>query len=167
MAKKPPITHQRLKEVLHYDPETGIFTWLMFRGGKATAGIRAGRTHYRGYRYIKVKQVAYAEHRLAWLYMIGKMPADQIDHINGDKADNRFSNLREATNSQNHMNRPVRSDSRSQAKGVKWLPANKKWTARIQVGNKRIYLGFFTTMEEAAEAYRRGAEKYFGEFARV
>lgn len=144
------LTVQRLKELLHYDADTGQFTGLRANGRKHE---RVG-TGNRGYLVICVDQKRYKAHRLAWLYVHGEWPNDQIDHINGDRADNRISNLRAATNSQNKQNlRKARSDSRSGLIGAMWDGRSNKWRANILVDGKRKYLGYFEQAEQAHAVY--------------
>jgi hypothetical protein len=157
------ITHVQLLELAHYDPESGHFTWIKPRP-KIRVGARAGYLHYRGYRAIEIYARAYAEHRLAWLYVYGTWPKDQIDHINRERSDNRISNLREATNGQNRAN--SKHMSRHGCKGIAfhgWLKENP-WEARITVNKKSIYLGCFPTKYAAHQAYAEAGKKYFGEY---
>ena len=98
------LTHERLLSLLHYDPETGIWTWLSNRGGTARKGSRAGAIDTYGYRQIKVDCVGYLSARLAWFYVKGEWPAVEIDHENRVRADDRWSNLREATRLENMAN---------------------------------------------------------------
>ena len=97
---KADLTAQRLREALHYDPETGVFTWATAVSSKTVPGARAGNQHIAGYFRIRLDGYSYKAHRLAWLYMTGAWPAECIDHINRNNSDNRFSILREATHKQ-------------------------------------------------------------------
>ncbi|WVS23993.1 hypothetical protein QkW1_70 [Ralstonia phage QkW1] len=155
------LTQQRLKELLNYDPETGEFTWRFNRKG-VLAGCRAGTISY-GYVSIRIDGVRLMAHRLAWLYMTGKWPADVIDHINLDKADNRFFNLHEATIQQNLVNQ--RGRSVSGLKGV--VKVKGRWRAVIHRDGKTRHIGYFDTAEGAHEAYAAEANKLHGEFARA
>lgn len=158
------INHDELLEMLHYNPNTGIFTWAKKRQ-KIKAGSVAGSLHKSGYMHIEVKQKGYAAHRLAWFYMTGEWPKEQIDHINRNKSDNRFGNLREATNSQNRSN--TEKTNKHGLKGVchkKWLK-QKPWQAQITHHKKVIYLGCYSTPEEAHQAYKDAAIKLHGVFA--
>ena len=146
------LTAERLREVLHYDPETGVFTWRV-RAGHAKIGDVAGGYDGRGYRVIGVDGALYRAHRLAWLYTTGAWPADQIDHINGARDDNRFANLREATHRENGQNRTAHPFNTSGHPGVCWHKAAQKWMAQIRTSQKHRYLGLFSTPEEAAAAY--------------
>ena len=144
------LTVQRLKELYHYDANTGQFTRLLAKGRWRD---RVGSINL-GYLNIKIDHKHYKVHRLAWLYVHGEWPNDQIDHINGDRADNRISNLRAATRSQNKQNaRKARSDSRSGLIGAMWDTKNNKWVSRIMVDGKRKYLGLFDEAEQAHAVY--------------
>lgn len=158
------LTAELLRQVLAYDPQTGIFTQRIDRRG-VRAGQRAGWQMLNGYVGIAVLGKQYYGHRLAWLYVRGTWPATQIDHRNRDRADNRFANLREATNGQNQMNIGKKPGT-SQFKGVSWQAQIKRWQAHIQVDGRSIYLGVRKTEEEAHKLYVQSAQKYFGEFAR-
>ena len=110
---------------------------------------------------------SYSAHRLAWLWMTGAWPKSDIDHINRDKSDNRFSNLREATKSENKANVGRYANNTSGHKGVHWNAKNQKWMAQIMVRRKRIYLGLHLDLADAASSYASAASKYFGEYARA
>lgn len=156
------ITQEQLKEVLNYDPETGLFTWIKKRGHKKnTAGGKR-----LGYISIGVGFRLYQAHRLAWLYMTGEWPKF-LDHIDGDRSNNRFSNLRIATASQNAANAKRSATNTSGFKGVTWHKGAKKWMAQIVVREERKYLGLFDRVEDAHQAYVSAAREGFGEFARA
>lgn len=160
------LTLEKLRSLLEYSPETGEFRWLASRY-RITAGDVAGSINNRDYRYIKIDGRSYSAHRLAWFYMTGEWPAEEIDHINLIKDDNRWENLREASHSQNSMNRATRRDCAAGAKGVKWDKKSRKWVAEITITGRPIYLGTFGTISEAAAAYAVASEKYHGEFGRT
>lgn len=160
---RKPLTQERLKEVLHYDPETGVFTSLKWRGGVSQPGVVCGCVQPHGYVRISVDGKPYYAHRLAWFYMTGRWPTHTIDHINRDRADNKIANLREATHRQQRGNTRLRKDNKSGFKGVSFSCVMKKW--HTQIGTRTV--GFYTTKEEAAEAYRVAAIVEYGEFARV
>jgi hypothetical protein len=144
------MTAQRLKELFHYDADTGQFTRFRAKGRWPD---RVGAIRF-GYLIIKIDYKLYRAHRLAWLYVHGEWPSDQIDHINGDRADNRISNLRAATNSQNKQNaRKARSDSRSGLIGAMWESQKNKWRAVILVDGKKKHLGYFDQAEQAHAVY--------------
>lgn len=158
------INQQFLRERLDYELLTGAWTW---RAGhqKVRIGDVAGSTDTRGHRQIRLCGKLYAAHRLAWLWMTGCWPWHEIDHINGKRADNRWSNLREATHSQNSANRSLRADNKCGLKGVSWHPQRRKYVASIFVNNKQIYLGSFDSRYKAASWYHAFALLAFGEFA--
>ncbi len=145
-----------------YDPMTGSFH---FRGGLKDGKIGGRADGGKGYWRISISGKNYAAHRLAWLYVHGRWPSDQIDHINGDKSDNRIANLREASASQNTMNQGLRKDNSTGFKGVYEDKRTGRFRARITVGGKPKNLGFYATVEDAAAA-RRSAKHLCGEFAR-
>lgn len=163
----PTFTADYLREVLDYDPSTGIFIWSKspLRGGAITGRV-AGKVEAFGYRRIKMKGVLYAAHRLAWMYVYGEWPPLQLDHINRQRDDNRISNLRMATASQNAANRArPKANATSRFKGVTWHKGCAKWQSLITHNGKSIYLGLYESEEEAARAYRDEAARRFGEFS--
>jgi hypothetical protein len=167
LQNEAALTQARLKELLHYDPETGIFTNLVYRGNKAYAGTRAGTDKGNGYRGITIDQRRYKEQRLAFLYMTGEWPPHDVDHRNLDGSANGWGNLRPATRSQNQANKPKMSKPRtSRFKGVHWLKLERKWCAKMKVHGRNIYIGRFRDEELAARAYDAAAIAAFGEFAR-
>jgi hypothetical protein len=159
------LTQERLKELLTYNPETGVFTRNFAKGNRA-AGSVTGCLN-KGYLRTTCDKHPYANHRLAWLYVHGVMPELDVDHINRDKSDNRICNLRLATASQNQFNAGPRSDSTTGIKGVSWVKAIKKFKAAICVRGERTILGYFPTVVEAAAAYARAADRLHGDFARA
>jgi hypothetical protein len=156
-GEKPVLTQAKLKEYFDYDPETGVFTKIK-KPRRVTKRASSG-----GYLRIQIVKTTYAAHRLAWLYMTGEMPDGQIDHIDQDKLNNRFSNLRLATESQNSCNR--RGKGAIAAKGVTRHKRDRKYAARIKVNGKEICVGRFDSVDEAAHAYNKAAILYHGEFA--
>jgi hypothetical protein len=166
MAKKyrNSITLERLKQALSYDPSTGLFTCLITRG-RRLAGDITGTLNQHGYVLICIDGVTYSAHRLAWFYVTGCWPEDDIDHKDLQKNNNKFCNLRPATKSQNGANtKPL---GKSGVKGVSWSKSNKRWHAKIKVNQKTIDLGRFIHKHDAAQAYADAAVKFFGEFART
>ncbi len=155
------LTQQQLKEVLLYDPETGLFKWAKNRH-RVNKGDIAGSLAY-GYVSIKLYGEKYMAHRLAFLYITGKWPKEEVDHINCTRNDNRWINLREATRFENMRNVEMKFTNKTGFKGVS--KSNNKWLARIRVLGKFIHLGVFNTPEEANEAYIHAANKHFGEFS--
>lgn len=159
------LTVDRLRELLDYDPETGVFVWRVDKG-RSKKGKAAGYIDRRGYRKITIDGAVYAAHRLAWFYVHGEWPGE-LDHINLNKVDNRIDNLREATRTQNYANRPALRISASGVKGVSWHKKTGKWVAQISASHRKYHLGLFETKGEAAKAYEEAARRHFGEFARV
>lgn len=154
------LTQERLKELLDYDPETGVFTWKVYRGGRIKKGENAGWFNDEKYKHIKIDGKQYKAHRLAWLYVYGQLPVKDIDHINRDRADNRIRNLREVSNQQNSWNQRVGKNNTSGYTGVTWYKRINKWGAYIKVNYKRIHLGFYSTPEEANAAYVRAKAEH-------
>jgi hypothetical protein len=163
------LLHQRLLDVLDYNPETGAFVWKIQLSSKGKLGSVAGAFHIEGYRVIKIDGVLFRAHRLAWFYVYATWPR-QLDHKDGNRNNNCIANLREATTSENAANSKRHTDNKSGFKGVKYR-LNKsgihRWTAMIGVGQgRKVTIGIFDTGEEASAAYLEAAKKYFGEFAR-
>lgn len=154
------LTQSLLREYLQYDTGAGEFIWLQ---GPYTGKV-AGTVNSEGYISICLRRKIYRAHRLAWLYMTGAWPEATVDHINRDRSDNRWANLRQATPSQQNRNRPVLPANRAGLKGV-IAHKNGRFYARITVNGKREYSGGFQTAEEAHAAYVARSEQLFGEFA--
>lgn len=149
---KPELTAERLRELLHYEPETGIFTWLVSNGKRAKVGAIAGTTTSDGYVAIGIGRAQYQAHRLAWLYMTGEWPPHMIDHENTIRTANWWKNLRLATNAQNMQNlRKALPNNKCGMLGVS--QRNTTFSAQIKVGGKKHYLGSFDTPELAHAAY--------------
>lgn len=161
------ITADDLRGLLDYDSHTGIFTWRTSPSRNIKIGDVAGGVQNRGYCRIRIHRRDYLAHRLAWLHVYGKWPPSEIDHSNGDKTDNRISNLRVATHSQNLANIRPHRDNACGVKGVRWHKRDRKWVAQIRVAGRERHLGNFECLRDAAEAYERAAIKYFQHFARV
>lgn len=160
------LTAELLRQLIDYDPETGVITWRP-RKEKSRhdrmwntrfAFKVAGTTDTNGYLCVSFRCVKHRAHRLAWLYVHGRWPADQLDHINRDRADNRLANLRECTGAENHQNRGVRAKSGVQ--GVRWHKQGQKWQARIRINGREVYLGLHETVEAASQAYQEAKGKY-------
>lgn len=145
------ITYERLREVLDYDEETGVFTWKV-RNGFKMSGMEAGTINHDGYKRIAIDKRHYMAHRLAWLYIHGYFPEHEIDHIDRDPSNNKINNLRESSRSCNCSNRNVRSDSSSGVTGVLFRKDNGMWTSNIVILGKRTHLGQFKTKLNAAKA---------------
>lgn len=151
---KQELTAARLRELLHYDPETGVFTWRV-NTSNVKAGAIANSVHTNGYIRFGVDGAKRYAHRLAWLYVHGEMPAHQIDHINGNRRDNRITNLRDVTRGVNMENqRRARSNNMSSGLlGVSWNKAACKWSASIMVARRNLYLGLYSEKGDAYAAY--------------
>lgn len=148
------LTQERLKELLHYNPETGILVWISNSGsrGNYNAGAVAGGKHKCGYLHTHIDRKAYLIHRLAWLYVYGHFPPHHIDHINGVRCDNRISNLRLATESENAQNR--RLPQKNNKIGMIGVSKHRgRYRASISMNKKWHFLGSFDTSEEASKAY--------------
>jgi len=157
------INQAELKRLVRYSPDNGVFTWLLDRSDKVKAGgIAGGASKSSGYKRICIDYKLYPQHRLAFLYMEGDFPPCLVDHINGDRSDNRWCNLRRADDVQNAQNKGVRSDNTSGHIGV-WKPKGRdKWVA--QLCGKHI--GYCATEAEAVKTYETAATKLYGAFYR-
>lgn len=151
--KREDLTQEELKEHLHYDPDTGIFTRLISMSNSVQVGDIAGHTDKTtGYNRIFISNFSYRSHRLAWLYMYGKFPANFIDHIDGDRVNNKIVNLRQVSNQENSYNhRKCNSNNSNGFLGV--FKCGNKFRACIVVNQQKIHLGSFNTPEEAHQAY--------------
>jgi HNH endonuclease/AP2 domain len=150
---------------LSYNKDTGHLTWIGRTGPRDMTGQRAGTQKKDGYRYVRFKNHMILEHRLCWLIVMGELPY-QIDHINQVKSDNRFCNLRAASNYQNSMNKTRQSNNTTGFKGVSFHKQSNKYAAKICLNGKRQSLGYFTTAEQAHQAYIKASTELHGEFAR-
>lgn len=169
-----------LKRLLRYEPDTGLLFWLgrdrcFFPTQRAASSWAArfegkeafARVSEYGYRVGTIFDRHYMAHRVIWAIMTGLWPEHQIDHINCDRADNRFCNLREATRSQNHCNRTLSVRSTTGVKGVCWDASRGKWMAHISLGGRFHNLGRFDDINAAAAAYAAASSNLHGEFGRV
>ena len=158
--KKEMITPERLREVLSYDPETGVFVWRVhLKKSRMKIGERAGHKKSIGYRYIGICGYEYLEHRLAWLYVYGEWPEYEIDHRNRVRSDNRILNIRQATKAENGQNQKLRSTNTSGTTGVSWSKLHLKWVAYIMVDNKHKHLGLFNDIDDAKAAHLNAKRK--------
>jgi branched-subunit amino acid aminotransferase/4-amino-4-deoxychorismate lyase len=159
---KPIITQEYLKSQLHYNPETGIFNWIVRR-----SGIRwnkpAGHLHSSGYVNINLLGTKWRANQLAFLYMTGRL-VKITDHINRIKNDNRWLNLRECNTAENMQNTIKHKNNTSGFKGVDFVKSKQQWRARCRAYGKRFNLGLFETAELAHECYKEFAKKHHGEF---
>jgi hypothetical protein len=168
MSGKPrpvgDITQQSLREILDYDRDTGAFRWRVFRTGSAAPGDEAGTINSEGYRRIQIEGVMYQASHLAWLYETGEWPLEQVDHENRNQSDDRYDNLRLASQTLNKANSGVYKNNKLGVKGVR-LHRNGQYEARLRVRGKLQYLGCYRTLDEAKAAYDRASVAAFGEFA--
>ena len=163
--KNSSITLSRLKELLIYNLDSGLFRVKQGGKGRRKPGTIAGWISSQGYRKIQLDGITYSAHRLVWFYVHGEWPKDQLDHEHGQRADNRILELREATNGQNKANARLHRNSTSGFKGVSLQKDCQKWRARIQKNGKKASLGLFDTAIEAHQAYCDAAAKQYGKFA--
>ena len=155
------ITQEELKLIVFYDEQNGIF--IKNKTNKIMGSIDIST----GYIRIQIKKVRYAAHRLAWLYMYGYMPKEQVDHINGNRSDNRICNLREANASQNSLNRKTLESTISNIKNVNLHKETGKWRVRCTINKIRKDFGLFDSLEFAELVAKEVMEKYYGKFAKI
>lgn len=160
------LTVEQLREILNFNPETGLFTWKRPRR-RCKVGDVAGSPHAMGYLQIGVAQQKFLVHRLAWFYVHGVWPPEQIDHIDGNRTNNAISNLRLASRSDNQCNRGVSRNNTTGRKGVRFEARKGLWRAEIQYRGERKWLGYFDNAEDASVAYQTAARELFGEFRRT
>jgi hypothetical protein len=157
---------ERVRELFDYNSKSGVFTWKMRTSNRIRIGDRTGCTSTTdGYVYIRADGKLYQAHRLAWVWVHGEPPAQFIDHINGDRVDNRIDNLREATRAQNCHNKRMSRVCASGVKGVCLHQKTGKWRAQIHANGKQHFLGLFDTVEAAAVAAKEGRERIHKEFS--
>lgn len=174
-SKPPSFTAEQLRQMIEYCPDTGVFTWRvssLFSNSRNAqfGGKRAGSLEDQGYWIIGLNGRWYKAHLLAWFYMTGEWPAEQIDHRDTVRSNNVWTNLRPATNQQNQFNKGPNRNNRSGFKGV-FLATNpvrnKPWMAKIHAQGKNRHLGYFHTAQEANTAYLQAAQELAGVFARA
>lgn len=158
------ISREKLKELLSYDEKTGIFIWKIANTRRIHVGDEAGRIK-EGYIKIGINNKEYYAHRLAWLYIYGDWPNKFIDHINGNRSDNRIENLREVTQAENVRNSKMPKTNTSGIKGVRWNKKDGKWRAQCGIGGKMIYVGQYDSISEAKESVMRFREEHHKQFA--
>ena len=183
MAEQSVITADYIRSILSYDPEAGEFHWTTRTQAMFSAIPERSAEHMcanwnsrfaakiascqfgKGYLGVVVNGRRYAAHRLAWLYMTGNWPVADIDHIDRDRANNKFANLREATRSQNLANTPHKANNLCGIKGVSFDGRRNRYRARIRVDGNECFLGYFDSLECAAAAYAKATKELHGEFA--
>ena len=155
------ITQKELKELVNYDLDTGLFTWRFGRVGAKKGATCGSKNKVKGYIEVMLMRKSYLLHRLAFLYIKGFMPVDEIDHINHIKDDNRWCNLRDVKHLDNQKNRSIFKNNKSGITGVSWCKKTEKWYASIQVNRKSLNLGYYDDLDEAIKA-REDANKKYG-----
>lgn len=158
------LTQEYLKSRLKYNQSNGIFSWINDQSNRKTKGI-AGGLDSLGYRRIKIDGKLYLAHRLAFLYVNGFFPSDCADHVNGERDDNSWENLRACTLAQNQRNRKIAKNNTSGFKGVSWMKDRDKWRGDIKKFGKNVHVGIFKSLEEAKKAVIKKREELHGEFA--
>lgn len=171
---------EELRKLLRYEPETGKLFWyerpralfetkrhfsiwnVRYAGKEAFTAIDRN-----GYKYGSIHGVLYRAHRVIWAIQTGQWPLDQVDHINRSRTDNRWFNLREATNTENCRNVSFKKTNTSGIKGVSWNTKLGRWVAQISCDRKKIHLGYYYDINDAAAAYATAAKKYHGDFSRL
>lgn len=146
------LTQAELKELLHYDPETGLFTWKV-KKSSVNPGDKAGSYDLHGYLTVRINYKSYKCHRLAWLYVYGELPIECIDHVNRIRDDNRICNLRCVSKRQNQFNLSFNKKNTSGFTGVSYDKSRNKYEANIQVNKRKIFLGRFDDAISASHAY--------------
>jgi HNH endonuclease len=165
MRRRPRVSRARLRKLLHYDPDTGEFRWRRRVRPAIPRGAIAGSLDIQGYWRITIKGRRYPAHHLAWLYKKGSWCSSVIDHRDGNRSNNRWSNLRSATRTQSNANRGL---NRNNTCGLKGVSRNgQRWRAAIHKNRRKRHLGNFPTPQDAHAAYAKEARKLFGEFART
>ena len=157
----------KVKDYLEYNSDTGILTWIKSPVSNIPIGRAITRKNKQGYNIVNLHGVTYYVHRVGWYLHTNSQPPEFIDHINRVKTDNYFSNLREATRSQNQHNTGIQCNNSSGYKGVYWKKGINKWVARIMLNNVSMHLGCFSTPEEAYEVYVSASKKFHNEFSFV
>lgn len=160
------IEAEQLRDLLSYDLETGFFYWKERGRGRKFGMPAGGISNTDKYIYLCIHQRRYGAHRMAWLHVHGVMPPHEIDHVNGIRHDNRFSNLRSCTRLENSRNVKRRTDNTTGIKGVSFEPKKNTWYAYISIDKRMRNLGHFKTMGEAVTARSVAQKLHYGEFAR-
>jgi len=151
---------QTLRPLLHYDPETGVLTWLQKLASRQYVGDAAGRRNHDGYVIVGIWHKRYCAHRLAWLYMTGGWPEHEIDHVDRDRSNNRWGNLRPATHKQNAENRSPRHDSSSRFVGVLWSSRDQAWRTVININGRKRHIGTHKSLLDAVAHRISASRKY-------
>jgi HNH endonuclease len=158
------LTADEVRRILDYNPESGEFHWRVKMNSLSMPGYLAGTKRKSGHWQICIGGKLYLSHRLAWFYMHGCWPPEQVDHVDNNPANNRLVNLRLANSSQNNANKPPR---RKIGKGLFYREKYDSFAVRIKVRGKMIHIGIFRNEEDAKSAYFAAAKQHFGEYARM
>ena len=159
------ITQEELKKILHYDPEIGVFTWLLKKSNRIKVGQIAGSRQVdilcgKAYIRIKISKKMYLAHRLAVLYITGNLPENEVDHLDGNGTNNKWKNIRCVSAIENQRNRRLQSNNSSGIGGVYWHVRNGKWHVRTWIGSKLIHLGYYDNLLDAASVKKSAEIKY-------
>lgn len=158
------ISQKELKEFLRYDPDTGVFTWIKTRSNRWKPGRQAGCIDGNGYWQIRISGILLLAHRAAFIYMTGDCPK-YVDHIDGNKINNKWENLRPCTKSENAFNKPNRIKSYSGIKNVSFDPRINRWYVRLKTNGRIRSFGGYGSLELAELVAFEAREKFHGEFA--
>lgn len=161
------LTAAQARELWTYDRETGVLRWKTTTSTRHKAGSIAGYQNRQGYVVVGYGYRLWSAHRLAWLIETGAWPKGEVDHVDAEKANNRWANLRDVPKSLNGANVPARRTNTSGFKGVSWNKHNRRWSAAIQKDGRQRHLGYFDDPEQAHSAYVTAANDLFGECARA
>jgi len=165
--KKLDISNCYLRSIIKYDKSSGLFYWIKPPSNRVRAGDVAGSKEPNGYIIIGVNGTAIQASRLAWFYVKGVWPPKMVDHINLNRSDNRWINLRLASNAQNKCNSKKHKDNKSGYKGVFWEKGCKKWRVQIHADGRRVHVGVYKNLIDAARAYDAAAIKFHGAFCNL
>ena len=157
---RPKLTQERLKEIVHYDPETGVFTRIS-SPYKSRVGREIGTVDTRGYVVMSLNGKVQLAHRMAWLYVYGHLPPHHLDHVNGDTTDNRIANLREATAKQNIENQKLHKNNRTGFRGVIQSKSSGRFHGHVKHHRQQIFVGSFATAEEASAAVKAKRDELY------
>lgn len=155
------LTQDRLKELLHYNPETGVFTWKICRNQNSKVGSVSGSiSNIDGYRRMHIDTKMYKASRLAFLYMLGYFPENMVDHIDRVKDNDRWCNLRHVSRQCNARNQSISRANKSGITGVSWHKHHHKWWPQIAINQQKIHLGYYDTKIDAARSRWEAEKKY-------
>ena len=158
---------EKMREYIKYDPDSGLMTWQKVLSNRGVVGSECGSNlDDKGYKRVCFMGKQYRAHRVAWALYYGKEPTDQIDHINGNRVDNRICNLRLATNTENSRNAGLSKNNTSGFTGVTWHKRCNKWVAQITVNRKNHNLGLYADKNEAIKVRKEAEKRHFGQFIR-